>query len=102
MNDEKLWLWRFDTNALTKYLEAKGFQRTHRIIGEFSEFQRRFSGFTRKLLLQFNNICYGIKFIPHPAITNLLIFEKTGEILGYFFFISMFRLFINRGDNGEK
>lgn len=77
MHDEKLWVWQIDTDALTKYLEVRGFQRKHHIIGEFTELQRRVGGVARKLLLRFNNICYYLKLPPSLAVTNLLIFEKT-------------------------
>ncbi|ELR96904.1 class I SAM-dependent methyltransferase [Gloeocapsa sp. PCC 73106] len=75
-NGEKLWVWQFDTNFLTQYIEARGFRKTHHIIGEFTENQRRVQGIFRKFLLQLNNFCYALKVHPSIASTNLLIFEK--------------------------
>lgn len=76
MHGEKLWVWRVDANALTKYLEERGFRRTHRIMGECTEIQRRVGGGFRNLLLRFNNLCYALKLPAAIAATNLLVFEK--------------------------
>lgn len=75
-NNEKLWVWRVDTMALIKYLEARGYRLTHHIPGELTEIQRRTGGVLRNLLLHGNNLYYGMKLSPTPASTNLLIFEK--------------------------
>jgi SAM-dependent methyltransferase len=77
MHGEKLWLWLFNITALTHYLEERGFQRKHHILGEFTEIQRRVKGFPKTLLLRFNNLCYGMKVNPNLAYSNLLVFEKT-------------------------
>ncbi|HAX76372.1 MAG TPA: class I SAM-dependent methyltransferase [Cyanobacteria bacterium UBA11372] len=76
MHGEKLWVWQIDSEALTKYLEARGFRLKHRLIGEFTEIQRRVSGKPRELLLHLNNLCYSLKITPAIAVTNLFVFEK--------------------------
>ncbi len=74
---EKLWVWRVDTNALKQYLGDRGFTCKHQVIGEFTEIQRRVSGFPRKILLHLNNFCYDMRFAPAAGATNLFVFEKT-------------------------
>lgn len=76
---EKLWVWQFNTDSLTKYIEARGFRKTDHIIGEFTENQRRVKGFLRTILLKLNNLCYTLRLPPTIASTNLLVFEKTGD-----------------------
>jgi ubiquinone/menaquinone biosynthesis C-methylase UbiE len=76
MHGEKLWVWQIDSEALTKYLEARGFRLKHRLIGEFTEIQRLVSGKPRELLLHLNNLCYSLKIPPALAVTNLFVFEK--------------------------
>src|SRR5262249_54541307 len=61
MHGEKLWVWQFDIPELEQQLEARGLHLTHRVIGEFSEIQRRVSGPLRKMLLRLNNLCYQLK-----------------------------------------
>jgi hypothetical protein len=78
MHGEKLWVWQMDGAALTKYLEARGFRRTHHVVGEFTEIQRRVGGALRRLPLRFNNLYYHLKLPPDPAVANLFVFEKTG------------------------
>jgi len=75
-NGQRLWVWQFDTNAVTKYLEARGFRKTHHIIGELTENQRRVGGILRILLLKLSNLCYKLKLPPAIGSTNLLVFEK--------------------------
>lgn len=76
MNEEKLWVWRFDTQAIIQYLANKGFDLKHHNLGELSEIQRRLGGFPRHLLLHLNNLSYRLKLPPQIATTQLLIFEK--------------------------
>jgi ubiquinone/menaquinone biosynthesis C-methylase UbiE len=76
LNDQKLWVWRFETGAIADYLAQKGFKLTHRHIGEFSEIQRRMKGWPRFLLLRLNNWAYRLKFPARLGVTQLLIFEK--------------------------
>ena len=76
MHGERLWVWRIDATALTRYLEGRGMRRIAHILGEFTEIQRRVGGPLRRLLLHWNNLCYRIGLPPGPAAATLLIFEK--------------------------
>ena len=76
MNEEDLWVWRFDSSAIVEQLSRLGFDLIFRRSGEFSEFQRRFSGRFRNLLLRLNNIAYGLNVPASQAVTNLYVFEK--------------------------
>jgi 2-polyprenyl-3-methyl-5-hydroxy-6-metoxy-1,4-benzoquinol methylase len=76
MNDQKLWVWRFETKAITEYLATKGFNLKYCHIGELSEIQRRLRGIPRNLLLHLNNLSYRLNWLTDLATTQLLIFEK--------------------------
>lgn len=76
MAGERLWVWRVDIPAMTRMLESKGFRRTHRVAGEYSEFQRRVKGGLRSFLLRFNNLCYALGLPASPATANLIVFQK--------------------------
>jgi 2-polyprenyl-3-methyl-5-hydroxy-6-metoxy-1,4-benzoquinol methylase len=76
MNGQRLWVWQFNIRELERQLKARGLNLTHRVIGEFSEIQRRLGGPLRRMLLRLNNLCYRLKFPPGPAVTNLLVFRK--------------------------
>jgi len=80
MHEQKLWVWHFDIRELEKQLANRGLHLTHRVIGEFSEIQRRVGGPLRRMLLRLNNLCYRLKFPPGPAVTNLLVFRKQGSV----------------------
>ena len=79
MHGEKIWVWQFDMRELQRQLEVRGFRLTHRVIGEFSEIQRRVEGPLRRMLLRLNNLCYRLKLPPGPAASNLLVFQKSSE-----------------------
>ena len=76
MHGQKLWVWQFDIPELERQLAARGLRLTHRVIGEFSEIQRRVSGPLRRILLRLNNLCYRLKLPAGPAVANLLVFQK--------------------------
>jgi len=76
MHKQKLWVWQFDIRELERQLEIRGLHLTHRVIGEFSDIQRRVKGPLRWMLLRLNNLCYRLKLPPGPAATNLLVFMK--------------------------
>lgn len=76
MNQEKLWVWRFEAKAVINYLAKKGFRLKKRRIGEFSEFQRRLKGLPRKAMLRFNNFAYMLKLPSWFATSTLFVFEK--------------------------
>lgn len=76
MNDEDLWVWRFDSPALIEHLAGLGLDLRYQRSGEFSEIQRRFSGPFRNLLLRLNNLLYALNAPASLAVTNLYVFEK--------------------------
>ena len=76
MNDEDLWVWRFDPAAIIEHLAGFGFDLRYQRSGEFSEIQRRFSGSFRNLLLRLNNYAYKWNAPASLAVTNLYVFEK--------------------------
>jgi hypothetical protein len=76
MHGQKIWVWQFHIRELQRALEARGLHLTDRIIGEFSEIQRRVKGPLRRMLLRLNNLCYRLKLPPGPAVANLLVFQK--------------------------
>jgi SAM-dependent methyltransferase len=78
MHGEKLWVWQFDARALETELAKYGFHLTHRMIGEYSEIQRRLKGPVRRVLLKVNYLCYRLSVSPRHAVTNLLVFRKAG------------------------
>lgn len=76
MNQERLWVWRFDAEAITDYMSSKGFRLKKRQIGELSEIQRRFKGLPRRVLLRINNLAYRLHLPPQIATSTLFVFEK--------------------------
>jgi SAM-dependent methyltransferase len=76
MHGQRLWVWQFDVPKLERELAKRGLTLTHRVIGEFSEIQRRMDGPLRRALLRWNNLCYRLKLSPIPAASNLLVFTK--------------------------
>jgi SAM-dependent methyltransferase len=76
-DDEKLWVWRFETSAVVDYLKARGFRLTHRRIGTLSEIQRRVSGLPRRQLLRLNDAAYRWNWSADLAVTQLVVFEKS-------------------------
>jgi 2-polyprenyl-3-methyl-5-hydroxy-6-metoxy-1,4-benzoquinol methylase len=76
LHEQKLWVWQFNIGELERQLQVRGFKLTHRIVGEFSEIQRRVRGPLRALLLRLNNLWFRLSLPPGPAVTNLLVFVK--------------------------
>jgi hypothetical protein len=76
LHEQKLWVWLFDIGELMRQLELRGFRLTHRVVGEFSEIQRRVRGPLRAALLRLNNLWFRLRLPCAPAVTNLLVFEK--------------------------
>ena len=77
LHGQKLWVWQFNIGELERQLQLRGLRLTHRIVGEFSEIQRRVRGPLRAVLLRLNNLWFRLGFPCGPAVTNLLVFEKT-------------------------
>lgn len=76
MHGEKLWVWQFDVKALEEELASQGFQLIGRVVGEYSDIQRRFKGPIRRALLRVNNLLYRSRVSPRHAVANLLVFRK--------------------------
>jgi 2-polyprenyl-3-methyl-5-hydroxy-6-metoxy-1,4-benzoquinol methylase len=76
LHEQKLWVWQFNIGELERQLQLRGLTLTHRIVGEFSEIQRRVRGPLRPLLLRLNNLWFRLRLPPGPAVTNLLVFVK--------------------------
>ena len=72
---DRVVVWR-ETEAVVRYLKARGFTLTHRRIGALSEIQRRVSGVARRQLLRLNDAAYRWNWPAHLATTQLLVFEK--------------------------
>jgi len=72
----KLWVWRFDANAITEYLSRNNFRLIKRHIGELSQLQVRCKGLPRRALLKINNFAYRLSLPSHIAAGTLLVFEK--------------------------
>lgn len=73
-----IWVWQMDIDALTRYCEAQGLRRTHRLPGMLTEMHVRCPVFLRKILVRVNNLWFQWRLSPCPAEANLLIFEKLG------------------------
>jgi SAM-dependent methyltransferase len=76
LNEERLWVWRIDVEALTRRMESLGFRRTQRIAGSLTEIHCRLKGVLRQLLLCVNSTWYALGLPAGPCVTNLLVFEK--------------------------
>ena len=73
---ERLWVWRFDLPAVSRFLQDRGLVLRHRVIGEWTEIQRRIGGLPRRLLLHANNAAFAVRAPAWTGVTNLLVFEK--------------------------
>ncbi len=77
MNDERLWVWRFDLDAVAAFLARRGLTLRHRWTAECSEIQRRVNGPVRSALLRVNNAAAAMGVPARCSATNLLVFERT-------------------------
>lgn len=77
---DKLWVWRFDSNAITEYLSRRNFRLIKRHIGELSQLQIRCGGFFRRVLLRLNNLAYRLNLPSYISVGTLLIFEKNQDL----------------------
>lgn len=75
-DEERLWVWRFDADALGEHLARRGLFLVRRHIGELSHIQRLLRGLPRKSLLHLNNFAYRLGVPPCLGTCNLYIFEK--------------------------
>ncbi|MEQ8769840.1 MAG: class I SAM-dependent methyltransferase [Phycisphaerales bacterium] len=77
MNDERLWVWRFDLDAVAAFLARRGLTLRRRWTAECSEIQRRVNGPVRSALLRANNAAATLGVPARWSATNLLVFERT-------------------------
>ncbi|GJM18731.1 MAG: hypothetical protein DHS20C14_09440 [Phycisphaeraceae bacterium] len=77
MNDERLWVWRFNLDAVAAFLARRGLTLRHRWTAECSEVQRRIKGPARSGLLLANNAAAAVRVPAAWSATNLLVFERT-------------------------
>lgn len=64
---------------LEKQLRDRGYQITHRVAGGFSEIHTRFSSPRIKAVIHwFNRFWFQYVRLPQPALSNIIIAEKTG------------------------
>ena len=76
LNDEDLWLWRFNMDGLVKEVEQHGVKLVGRHAGEFTELHMFLSGLPRKALFHLNNYWFDGSRSPNSAHANILVFEK--------------------------
>ncbi len=77
MNDERLWVWRFDLDAVAAFLAHRGLTLRRRWTAECSEIQRRVNGPARSALLRANNAAAALGVPARYGATNLMVFERT-------------------------
>ena len=74
---QRLWVWRLDIAAITYYLGELGCRRVYRSAAECTELQRRLRGPVRSILLRGNDLWFRLHMPARPAVTNILVFEKS-------------------------
>jgi SAM-dependent methyltransferase len=74
--DERLWVLRFDMDALDRAMKARGFSLVSRRAAEFSEFQRRLPGFLRRPLLHLNTLIYRLRILTGLSCTQMIFYRR--------------------------
>jgi SAM-dependent methyltransferase len=74
--DERLWVLRFDMEALDKAMKARGFTLVSRRPAEFSEFQRRLPGLLRRPLLHLNTLIYRLRILTGLSATQIVFYRR--------------------------
>jgi len=77
MHGGKLYNWRTDIKAITALMSTLGCRKVHRSAAEFTEMQRRSIGPLRTVFRWINRGWLAMRLPAGPAITNLLVFEKS-------------------------
>ncbi|MCU0905402.1 MAG: class I SAM-dependent methyltransferase [Tabrizicola sp.] len=77
--DERLWVLRFDMDALDKAMKARGFSLVSRRPAEFSEFQRRLPGLLRRPLLHLNSLIYRWRVLTGLSATQIIFYRRDGQ-----------------------
>lgn len=78
LGDERLWVLRFNMNALDKAMKARGFSLVSRRPAEFSEFQRRLPGLFRRPLLHLNTLIYRLRILTGLSATQMIFYRRNG------------------------
>lgn len=76
LTGEELWVWHFDTEAVTRAICELGFRRVNRFCGEYTEIHRRVPEPFRSFLLWLNRFAYLIRAPARFSCTQVLIFQK--------------------------
>ena len=79
MNDERLWVLRFNLADLDARMASYGFTRVARRACEATEHQRRLTGWTRNILLRLNDVVSRFNILPGLASTQILIYRKAQD-----------------------
>jgi SAM-dependent methyltransferase len=74
--DERLWVLRFDMDALDTAMKARGFSLVSRRPAEFSEFQRRLPGLLRRPLLHLNTLIYRLRVLTGLSATQIILYRR--------------------------
>ncbi len=74
--DERLWVLRFDMDALDKAMKARGFSLVARRPAEFSEVQRRLPGLLRRPFLHLNTLIYRLRVLPGLSATQIIFYRR--------------------------
>lgn len=74
--DERLWVLRFDMDALDKAMKARGFSLVSRQPAEFSEFQRRSPRMLRRPLLHLNTLIYRLGLFTGLSATQIIHYKR--------------------------
>lgn len=76
LGDERLWVLRFDMDALDKAMKIRGFSLVSRRPAEFSEFQRRLPGMLRRPLLHLNTLIYRLRLFTGLSATQIIFYHR--------------------------
>jgi ubiquinone/menaquinone biosynthesis C-methylase UbiE len=74
--DERLWVLRFDMDALDKAMKTRGFSLVSRQPAEFSEFQRRSPKMLRRPLLHLNTLIYRRRLFTSLSATQIIYYQR--------------------------
>jgi 2-polyprenyl-3-methyl-5-hydroxy-6-metoxy-1,4-benzoquinol methylase len=76
LGEERLWVLRFDMDALDRAMTARGFSLVSRRTAEFSEIQRRLPGMLRRPLLHLNTFFYRLRLFTGLSATQIIIYRR--------------------------
>ena len=76
LNDDRIWVLRFDAAKLTRAMAERGFRLISRRAAEFTEFQTHMRGALRSALLMGNRLAYAARAPASLSCTQIMVFEK--------------------------